>query len=142
MLSLRPERTRMGTVGDYSDLESRIDVHGEVLHDQYRVLTVTGASVPNTLASLLLDIRDRTGVRPHIYFEWTEGNPARHLLRFLLFGVGEVAPSLVRSPAEPNPTPADGPTSTPADPATAGTRRPGAVRVLSGEARPAGGPRA
>jgi hypothetical protein len=79
-------------VGDYSDFESRIEVHGEVLHDQYRVLTVTGASVPNTLASLLLDIRDRTGVRPHIYFEWTEGNPAMQLLRFLLFGVGEVAP--------------------------------------------------
>ncbi|NUR10139.1 MAG: amino acid transporter [Nocardioidaceae bacterium] len=79
-------------VGDYSDFESRIEVRGEVMHDEYRVLTVTGASVPNTLASLLLDIRDRTGVRPHIYFEWTEGDPAAHLLRFLLFGVGEVAP--------------------------------------------------
>jgi hypothetical protein len=56
------------------------------------VLTVTGSSVPNTLASLLLDIRDRTGVRPHIYFEWTEGNPLANLLRFLLFGSGEVAP--------------------------------------------------
>ena len=63
------------TIGDYSDFESRIEVHGEVMHDHYRVLTVTGASVPNALASLLLDIRDRTGVRPHIYFEWTEGNP-------------------------------------------------------------------
>ena len=80
------------TVGDYSDFESRIEVHGEVMHGEYRVLTATGASVPNTLASLLLDIRDRTRVRPHIYFEWTEGNPAVHLLRFLLFGVGEVAP--------------------------------------------------
>jgi hypothetical protein len=80
------------TVGDYSDFESRIEVHGEVMHGEYRVLSVTGASVPNTLASLLLDIRDRTRVRPHIYFEWTEGNPAVHLLRFLLFGVGEVAP--------------------------------------------------
>jgi len=80
------------TVGDYSDFESRIEVHGEVMHDEYRVLTVTGASVPNTVASLLLDVRDRTGVRPHIYFEWTEGNPLVHLLRFLLFGAGEVAP--------------------------------------------------
>jgi len=80
------------TVGDYSDFESRIEVHGEVLHDRYRVMTVTGSSVPNTLASLLLDIRDRTGVRPHIYFEWTEGNPLPNLLRFLFFGVGEVAP--------------------------------------------------
>ena len=33
-----------------------------------------------------------TGVTPHIYFEWTEGNPATNLVRFLLFGVGEVAP--------------------------------------------------
>ena len=93
------------TVGDYSDFESRIEVHGEVLHDHYRVLTVTGSSVPNTLASLLLDIRDRTGVRPHIYFEWTEGNPLPNLLRFLFFGVGEVAPvtrEVVRR-AEPHP---------------------------------------
>lgn len=80
------------TIGDYSDFESRVEVHGEIHHDRYRVLTATGASVPNTLAALLLDIRDRTGIRPHIYFEWTEGNPALHLLRFLLFGAGEVAP--------------------------------------------------
>ena len=80
------------TVGAYSDFESRIEVHGEVRHEEYRVLTVTGASVPNTLAALLIDIRDRTGVRPHIYFEWTEGNPVGQLLRFLLFGAGEVAP--------------------------------------------------
>jgi hypothetical protein len=79
-------------VGDYSDFESRIEVHGEVMHDQYRVLRVTGSSVPNTLAAVLLDIRDRTGLRPHIYFEWTEGSPAPHLLRFLVFGAGEVAP--------------------------------------------------
>ena len=49
-------------------------------------------TVPNALAALLLHIRDVTGVRPHIYFEWTEGNPALNFLRFLLFGVGEVAP--------------------------------------------------
>ncbi|WP_376766688.1 amino acid transporter [Nocardioides stalactiti] len=80
------------TVKDYSDFESRIDVHGEVLHGEYRVLTVEAASIPNALASLVLDLRDRTGVRPHIYFEWTEGNPLLHVGRFLLFGVGDVAP--------------------------------------------------
>ena len=32
------------------------------------------------------------GSTPHIYFEWTEGNPVKQLLRFLLFGQGEVAP--------------------------------------------------
>jgi hypothetical protein len=67
-------------------------VHGQVLHDEFRVLTVSAANIPNTLAALVLDIRDRTGVRPHIYFEWTEGNPLAHLARFLLFGVGDVPP--------------------------------------------------
>ena len=80
------------TVKDYSDFEGSLQVHGGVMHDQYRVLTVEAPSVPNALAALLLDIRDRTGARPHIYFEWTEGNPLSHLLKFLLFGNGEVAP--------------------------------------------------
>lgn len=80
------------TVKDYSDFESQISVHGEVLHGEYRVLTVEAASIPNALASLVLDLRDRTDVRPHIYFEWTEGNPILHVGRFLLFGVGDVAP--------------------------------------------------
>jgi hypothetical protein len=48
--------------------------------------------VPNALAALSLYVRDHTGVTPHLYFEWTEGNPATNLVRFLLFGVGEVAP--------------------------------------------------
>ena len=46
----------------------------------------------NALAALTLHVRDQTGVVPHIYFEWTEGNPAMQFLRFLLFGLGEVAP--------------------------------------------------
>ena len=44
------------------------------------------------LAALLLDIRSRTGHRPHVYFHWSEGNPALNYLRYLLFGHGEVAP--------------------------------------------------
>ena len=63
-----------------------------MLHGEYRVLTVEAASIPNALASLVLDLRNRTDVRPHIYFEWTEGNPILHVGRFLLFGVGDVAP--------------------------------------------------
>jgi hypothetical protein len=80
------------TIRDPSEFETELNVHGEVLHGRYRVLTLESATVPNALAALLLDIRDRTRRRPHIYFEWTEGNPVAHLLQFLLFGHGEVAP--------------------------------------------------
>ncbi|HEX6878016.1 MAG TPA: amino acid transporter [Nocardioidaceae bacterium] len=80
------------TVTDPSDFETRLEVHGEVMSGQYRVLTVESSSVPNALAALALKARDETGAIPHIYFEWTEGNPLANLLQFMLFGVGEVAP--------------------------------------------------
>ncbi|WP_327725044.1 amino acid transporter [Streptomyces europaeiscabiei] len=80
------------TVTDPSEFEAGLTVRGEVLHDRYRVLTLESSSVPNSLAALLLHVRDTTGRTPHIYFEWTEGNPFANFLRFLLFGQGEVAP--------------------------------------------------
>jgi hypothetical protein len=80
------------TVTDPSDFETRLEVHGEVMHGRYRVLTVESSSVPNALAALAIEARDETGATPHIYFEWTEGNPLANLLQFMLFGVGEVAP--------------------------------------------------
>jgi hypothetical protein len=80
------------TVSDASDFETELSVRGEVLHRRYRVLRVTSSAVPSALAALLLNIRDTTGRRPHIYFEWTEGNPAANFLRYLIFGQGEVAP--------------------------------------------------
>ncbi|MCU1667890.1 MAG: amino acid transporter [Blastococcus sp.] len=80
------------TVGDPSDFESTLNVHGEVVHGRYRVVTMHSNSVPNALAALLLDVRDETGKVPHIYFEWTEGNPLANVLRFLFTGSGEVAP--------------------------------------------------
>ncbi|MGW1767712.1 amino acid transporter [Streptomyces sp. NPDC002073] len=80
------------TVLDPSEFEAGLRVRGEVMHDRYRVLTLESSSVPNALAALLLHVRDETGQRPHIYFEWTEGNPMANFLRFFLFGQGEVAP--------------------------------------------------
>lgn len=79
-------------VTDPSDFESVLEARGEIVHGRYRVIRMESPTVPNAIAALLLDIRDRTGVRPHVYFEWTEGNPGMNLFRFLLFGVGEVAP--------------------------------------------------
>ena len=79
-------------VSDPSDFETTLSVHGEVRNGRRRVMTVESSSVPNALAALLLHVRDETGAVPHIYFEWTEGNPVSQFLRFLFFGVGEVAP--------------------------------------------------
>ncbi len=80
------------TVRDASEFESELTVNGAVLHGRYRVLTLESSTVPNALAALLLHVRDTTGRRPHIYFEWTEGSPLSHFVRFFFFGQGEVAP--------------------------------------------------
>jgi hypothetical protein len=58
----------------------------------YRILRVESATVANTIAAVLLHVRDRTGQLPHVYFGWTEGNPVVHLVRYLIFGDGDVPP--------------------------------------------------
>jgi hypothetical protein len=79
------------TVRDPSDFESAIEVTGEERHG-YRVLRMDSPTIANAIAALLLHIRDTTGKRPHIYFNWTEGNPVVYLLRYLFSGDGEIAP--------------------------------------------------
>jgi len=78
-------------VDDSSDFETALEVTGVTRHG-YQILEVHGPVVPNTIASVLLHIRDVTGLMPHIYFRWTEGNPVINLLRFLFLGEGEIAP--------------------------------------------------
>ena len=100
------------TVADPSEFATRLDVHGLVMHEQHRVLTIESATVPNAMAALMLHVRDATGRRPHIYFEWTEGNPMINFLRFLFFGVGEVAPVTREVLRRANPTEPGDPTCT------------------------------
>jgi catechol 2,3-dioxygenase-like lactoylglutathione lyase family enzyme len=68
------------------------------------VLRCSSPAIPNAIAGLLLDLRDRTGTIPHAYFGWTEGNPVTYLLKFLAFGEGDTAPVCreVLRKAEPN----------------------------------------
>jgi hypothetical protein len=80
------------TLTDPSEFETALDVRGEIVHESYRVLRMESSSVANALAALLLHVRDATKRVPHIYFEWTEGNPLLNLLRFVFTGAGEVAP--------------------------------------------------
>jgi hypothetical protein len=58
----------------------------------YPVLFCSSPSVPNAIAALLLHIRNLTGKPPHAYFGWTEGNPVKYALKYLIFGEGETAP--------------------------------------------------
>ncbi|NQX05117.1 amino acid transporter [Rathayibacter sp. VKM Ac-2856] len=76
---------------DSSDFEEDLVVQGRVCHG-FRVLTVTSGNIPNTIATVLLEIRALTGVVPDVYFEWTEGGPLSNMFRFLITGTGEVAP--------------------------------------------------
>ena len=76
---------------DSSDFEEDLEVTG-VVHHGFRVLIVRSGNVPNTIAAVLLEIRDQTGVVPDVYFEWDEGSPISNMLRYLVTGTGEVAP--------------------------------------------------
>jgi hypothetical protein len=76
---------------DSSEFEEELLVVGAKKFG-YRVMAVESANIPNTLAAVLLEIRDQTGVIPSAYFEWTEGSPISNMLKYLFFGTGEVAP--------------------------------------------------
>lgn len=91
-------------ITDPSEFETSLSVVGEQ-RGPYRVLCTEAPSAPNAIAALLMTIRDTTGKPPHVYFDWTEGNPVLHLLRYLFTGQGEVAPvtrEILRE-AEPDP---------------------------------------
>jgi hypothetical protein len=60
--------------------------------ETYRVLRATSSSVPNAIAALLFDLRNRTTLIPHCYFTWTENQPLANVARFLFLGEGDTAP--------------------------------------------------
>ncbi|MGL3807763.1 amino acid transporter [Paeniglutamicibacter sp. R2-26] len=78
-------------VSDFSDFSQDLTVRGVTRHG-YKILQASAPSVPTAIAATCIAIRDQTGIMPHIYFRWTEGDPVRNLLRFFFLGQGEIAP--------------------------------------------------
>ncbi|MBW4441542.1 MAG: amino acid transporter [Plectolyngbya sp. WJT66-NPBG17] len=77
-------------ISDASQFADTIRVKGAQVGN-YRILRAQSAAVPNAIAAIALSIRDETGRLPHVYFGWIEGNPIQYLLRFILFGEGDIA---------------------------------------------------
>lgn len=78
-------------IPDASDFSGALKVQG-VQVGPYKVLKTTGTAVPNAIAALALRVRDLTGQRPHIYFNWGERHPAKYLVKYLFSGRGDTAP--------------------------------------------------
>jgi hypothetical protein len=77
--------------GDASDFQEDLFVRG-VRVGRHRILRCKSPAIPNAIAALLLNIRDRTNKIPHAYFGWTEGNPITYVLKYLALGEGDTAP--------------------------------------------------
>ena len=80
------------TLSDASEFSTELNVHG-CFRQGRRVLEMTSPVVPNSIAALLLHLRDSYSVKPNVYFEWTEGNPGdATCCGSCSSGVGEIAP--------------------------------------------------
>ena len=78
-------------VVDPSEFREVLRIEGVEING-YRVLRTSSPAAPNAIAAILIALRDTTGVRPHAYFEWSEGNPLIHMFRYILLGRGDTAP--------------------------------------------------
>jgi hypothetical protein len=77
--------------GDTSDFTEYLQVHG-VREGTDRIFRATSAAVPNSIAALLIYLKQATGCIPHAYFHWTDVNPVMNVMRYIFLGEGDTAP--------------------------------------------------
>lgn len=90
--------------GDASEFAETINIKGRRV-GRHSILSTDSPVVANSIAAMLLFLRDRTGQVPHVYFRWTEASPLANLARFFFSGEGDAAPLTqeVLRRAVPNP---------------------------------------
>ncbi len=82
-------------VSDASNFSDVLYVRGveiQGVSGTYRILRANAPAVPNAIAAFLLHVQKVTGFMPHCYFTWSDGNPFKHLIRYVVFGEGDTAP--------------------------------------------------
>jgi len=77
--------------GDTSDFTENLEVHG-IRDGPDRIFRATSAAVPNSIAALLIYLKQSTGCIPHAYFHWTDVNPVMNVMRYVFLGEGDTAP--------------------------------------------------
>ena len=77
--------------GDTSDFTEYLEVHG-VRDGRDHIFRATSAAVPNSIAALLIYLKEATGCIPHAYFHWTDVNPVVNVMRYIFLGEGDTAP--------------------------------------------------
>jgi len=77
--------------GNTSDFNERLYIQG-LREGSNRVLHARSAVVANSIAALLIHLKETTGCIPHVYFHWTDVSPVVNVMRFIFLGEGDTAP--------------------------------------------------
>jgi hypothetical protein len=77
--------------GNTSDFNEQLYIQG-IQEGSNRVLHARSAVVANSIAALLIQLKETTGCIPHVYFHWTDVSPVVNVMRFIFLGEGDTAP--------------------------------------------------
>ena len=77
--------------GDTSDFTESLQIQG-LTEGSNRILHARSAAVANSIAALLIYLKQSTGCIPHAYFHWTDVNPVVNVMRYIFLGEGDTAP--------------------------------------------------